>query len=327
MIKKENPPLATFADVWLSHTEKNWDKHWLKKVSEKVNWNKFNYRFEKLYDKNNGRPAWHPTIIFKALLLAQWYSLSDRDLEEALNDRISFRKFVGLKWEEQSPDASTFAVFRERILPIFNKLLRILNEQLAAAGLEIKEVVAVDATLVAAHSRPSGDFAGDEEAAWRGFPSRTVVDASGNKAIARRPALYGYKINLSASIKTGYVSDLSVCPASEHESKHLKELLGEETKKVYADKGYYGCKKLLKELGIKDGIHGKGFRNHPLTKAQVARNKRISRRRGIVEGVFGSWKNLYGWIKTKYYGLKNNYLAAILTAISWNMKKWAFSTA
>ncbi|MBI5700450.1 transposase [Candidatus Saganbacteria bacterium] len=54
-------------------------------------------------------------IIFKALLLAQWHDLSDRDLEEALNDRISFRKFAGLKWEEQAPDASTFAVFRERI--------------------------------------------------------------------------------------------------------------------------------------------------------------------------------------------------------------------
>jgi len=327
MLKKKNIPPVTFADVWLSHTEKNWEKHWLKKVSEKVNWNKFRYRFEKLYDESNGRPAWEPTIIFKALLLAQWHGLSDRDLEEALNDRISFRKFVGLKWEEQSPDASTFAVFRERILPIFNKLLGILNKQLEAAGLEVKEIVAVDATLVEAHSKPRGDFAGDEEASWRGFPSKKVVDASGNKAIARRPALYGYKINLSASVKTGYISELSICPASEHESRHLKELLKKGTKKVYADKGYYGCKKLLKELAIKDGIHDKGFRNRPLTKAQIMRNKSISKRRGIVEGVFGSWKCLYGWIKTRYYGLEKNHLAATLTAMSWNMKKLAFSSA
>ena len=327
MLKKETNPSVTFADVWLSHTEKNWDKHWLKKVSEKVNWNKFSYRFEKLYNEENGRPAWNPIILFKSLLLAQWHGLSDRDLEEALNDRISFRKFVGLKWEEQAPDASTFAVFRERIMPIFDKLLRILNTQLEEAGLKIKEVVAVDATLVAAHSKPRGDFAGDEEASWRGFPAKTIIDDSGCKAIARRPALYGYKINLSASVKTGYVSNLSVCPASEHESKHFLEVLAKGTKKVYADKGYYGCKKLLNGLSIKDSIHDKGFRNHPLTKAQVARNKRISKRRGIVEGVFGSWKCLYGWMKTKYYGLEKNYLAATLTALSWNMKKWAFSSA
>jgi IS5 family transposase len=327
MLKKDNLPSVTFADVWLSHTEKNWDKHWLKKVSEKVNWNKFGYRFEKLYNKENGRPAWDPIILFKSLLLAQWHGLSDRDLEEALNDRISFRKFVGLKWEEQAPDASTFAVFRERILPIFNKLLRILNIQLEEAGFKIKEVVAIDATLVAAHSKPHGDFAGDEEASWRGFPSKEVINDSGHKCFARRPALYGYKINLSASIKTGYVSNLSVCPASEHESKHFLELLTKETKKVYADKGYYGCKKLLQHSSVIDGIHDKGFKNRPLTRSQIVRNKRISKHRGIVEGVFGSWKQLYGWIKTKYYGLEKNHLAATLTAISWNMKKMAFSTA
>lgn len=246
-------------------------------------------------------------------------------MEEAIEFRIDFRKFAGLRFEEEAPDATTFAVFRERIMPIFDKLLRILNTQLEEAGLKIKEVVAVDATLVEAHSKPRGDFAGDEEASWRGFPSRTVVDASGNKALARQPALYGYKINLSASIKTGYVSDLSVCPASEHESRHLTELLGKETKKVYADKGYYGCKKLLKGSPIKDGIHDKGFRNRPLTKAQITRNKSISKLRGIVEGVFGSWKGQYGWVKTKYCGLAKNYLAATLTALSWNMKKWACS--
>ncbi|WP_084506647.1 transposase [Geminicoccus roseus] len=30
------------------------------------------------------------------MLLQQWYPLSDRDLEEALVDRLSFRRFCGL---------------------------------------------------------------------------------------------------------------------------------------------------------------------------------------------------------------------------------------
>jgi IS5 family transposase len=181
--------------------------------------------------------------------------------------------------------------------------------------------------LVQAHSKPHGEFAGDEEASWRGFPAKEVTDTSGNKAVARRPALYGYKINLSASVKTGYICSLSICPAAEHESRHLKELLKKGTEKVYADKGYYGCKQLLRGLTIKDGIHDKGFRNRPLTNSQTERNKSISKQRRIVEGVFGSWKQWYGWIKTKYWGLEKNYLAATLTAISWNMKKLAFSSA
>lgn len=324
MIKKQEKTV-TFADVWLSHTEKKWAKHWLKTVLDKVNFEKFRYRFEKLYDENNGRPAWDPILLFKALLLAQWNNLSDRQLEETLNDRISFRKFVGLKWEEESPDATTFSFFRERITPIMDKLLRILNKQLEEAGFKIDEVVAIDATLVEAHSKPRGeDFAGDPEASWRGFPTKEIIDVNGNKTVARRSALYGYKVNMSSSVKTGFISDLSVCKASEHEVHHFDELIkGKATKAVYADKGYCGKKKSIKALGIKDFIQDKGARNRPLTEAQVRRNKNISSVRVISESNFGGFKLWYGWKKTKYVGLIKNTLAAVITAVCWNIKKWA----
>ncbi|RLA92834.1 MAG: IS5/IS1182 family transposase, partial [Deltaproteobacteria bacterium] len=37
--------------------------------------------------------------MFKALLLQQWYNLSDRQLEESIRDRISFLRFLGLSIE------------------------------------------------------------------------------------------------------------------------------------------------------------------------------------------------------------------------------------
>ena len=49
-------------------------------------------------------PAWPPLVLFKALLLQSLYGLSDRELEEALSDRLSFRRFVGLGLEETIPD-------------------------------------------------------------------------------------------------------------------------------------------------------------------------------------------------------------------------------
>lgn len=327
MINKEKSQIVTFADVFLGHTDKKWEKHWLKKVSDKVNWKKFGYRFEKLYRKDNGRPGWDPMILFRCLLLAQWYGLSDRDLEEAVEFRIDFRRFVGLRFEEPAPDSTTFSVFRERISVIKDKLLRILNEQLENAGLEIKTVVAVDATLVESHSKPLAGVGGDDEASWRGFPVKQITDTNGNKIFSRRAALHGYKINLSATIGSGFVSNVSVCPAAEHESRHLEELILQGTNEIYADKGYYGCKNILKDYKIKDFIHDKGFKNRPLTNDQIARNKNISKYRGIVEGVFGAWKQWYGWKKTKYMGLSKNILAVTLTAVSWNMKKWALSTA
>ena len=39
-----------------------------------------------------GRPGYPPLALFRALLLAQWYQLSDPGLEEALADRLSFRR-------------------------------------------------------------------------------------------------------------------------------------------------------------------------------------------------------------------------------------------
>ena len=45
-------------------------------------------------------------MMLKALLLQQWYGLSDADLEEALNDRMSFRRFVGLALEAAMPPGS-----------------------------------------------------------------------------------------------------------------------------------------------------------------------------------------------------------------------------
>lgn len=50
--------------------------------------------------------------LFKALLLQQWYQLSDPGLEEALTDRISFRRFCGFALDEITPDETTFVRFR-----------------------------------------------------------------------------------------------------------------------------------------------------------------------------------------------------------------------
>ena len=62
-----------------------------------------------------GAPGYPPLSLFKALLLQQWYNLSDPGLEDALADRLSFRKFVGIPLDEDTPDETTFVRFRERL--------------------------------------------------------------------------------------------------------------------------------------------------------------------------------------------------------------------
>lgn len=50
--------------------------------------------------------------MFKALLIATWYNLSDVMLAEALADRASFRRFCGFAREEETPERTAFVRFR-----------------------------------------------------------------------------------------------------------------------------------------------------------------------------------------------------------------------
>ncbi len=62
-----------------------------------------------------GRPPYEPLSMLKALLLAQWYGLSDPGLEEALLDRVSFRRFCGLALDAPTPDETTLCRFRNAL--------------------------------------------------------------------------------------------------------------------------------------------------------------------------------------------------------------------
>ena len=327
LIERESEELS-FSQLALSRKEHRWNRHWLKKILNLVDWSKFDKLLKKPYSKKDGRHAWEPLFLFKCLLLQQWYGMSDRQLEEALEFRIDFCKFAGFNFEDNVPDATTFVKFRNRIKPVWNKLLIILNKQIEQAGFQIKKAVAVDATLVEAHSKPCGNKASlDSDGSWRGFPAKKVKDKNGDTVLARRQALFGYKINLSATVKHGFVSDFSICKASEHETHHLEEFIDRnKTRVVYADKGYVGNRSLLSELKIADGIQAKGSRGKPLLDNDISRNKKITKSRRIVEGVFGGFKQWYGWRKTKYVGLSRNSLAVCLTALAWNMKKLALIT-
>src|SRR5207253_9172214 len=59
-----------------------------------------------LHDWPQGAPSYPPLPMVKALLLQQWYGLSDPGLEEALWDRLSFRVLCGLPLGETAPDHS-----------------------------------------------------------------------------------------------------------------------------------------------------------------------------------------------------------------------------
>lgn len=92
---------------------------------------------------------------------------------------------------------------------------------------------------------------------------------------------------------------------------------------VSADKGYASenNRQKLRDKGLIDHIMHKAARNRPLTESQKAENKQLSKLRGMVERVFGTWKRNYGFARTRYLGQAKVEMELTLKAISFNLKK------
>ena len=128
----------------------------LEKIESLVNWSRFEQLLSRVRPGESGRPPYRALAMFKALLLQQWYGLSDPGLEEALGDRLSFRRFCGFALDEATPDETTICRFRQAVIAagLRDRLLGELNGQLEGRGLMLKQGTMIDATLVAAQAAP-----------------------------------------------------------------------------------------------------------------------------------------------------------------------------
>jgi len=95
------PNQKTFFDEVVS---KRISKNHFLRINDMIDWTPIEKKLESLYDPSNGRPSYPPLVMFKALLLQQWFNLSDRDLSEAIADRLSFQSFLGLSLTDPVPD-------------------------------------------------------------------------------------------------------------------------------------------------------------------------------------------------------------------------------
>ena len=284
-----------------------------------------------------GNPAYPALSMFKVLLLQRWYNLSDRGMEEALADRISFRRFAGFSFEYDTPDSTTICRFRNHLMErgLDQELFELLGRQLEAQGVVIKQGAIVDASIIVSSRRPrkvevveareegegedpgyqvSTRYSGDVEASW------TIK--------AKRPS-YGYKLHMATDAEHGFILGGHVTPANRSETKELMAVVEESGvprgAMVLADKGYASHKNrmALEERGLTDGIMYKAGRGKKLSEAERLMNRVISRLRGKVERAFGTLKRDYGFHRTRYLGCAKVKLEFLLNAMAFNLKKAA----
>lgn len=127
--------------------------HILIKIDEEFDFGKIVKPLENLYCLDNGRPAIHPEVIIRALLISAVYSITSfRQLCHSINENLAFRWFLFLTIDDGVFDHSTITYFVERIGPEgFRKVLEQLNEELLRLGLLSTRVYA-DSSLVRANA-------------------------------------------------------------------------------------------------------------------------------------------------------------------------------
>ncbi len=288
-----------------------------------LDWAKLEHIMSGIYASKTGRPSYPLLTLLRASLLGIWYRLSDVELAQTLFRDLLFRKFCHLELGGSVPDASTIGRFRAKLVEhdLWETLLGEVNRQLEAKHIIMTEgrINIIDATPVEAAQSGPGKGADkkptrDPEAGWH-----VKTDSRGNMK-----STYGYSVHTGVD-EDGFIHRQTVTPGNAHDSTERDTLLLGDEAALYADAAYSSkeTRQKLDRFGIDDQVQRKGYRGHPLSDANAARNDEIAVTRSGGERPFATYKSRYGLARTRLMGLARNLTFYGLAAIAHNIAKGA----
>jgi len=305
-----------FADSFVTNNDKLNQR--LNKIDCLIDWTAFEKKMSSVYSSSTGRPSYPLLVLFKSLLLQAWYSLSDYALEESLDDRLSFRRFVGLSNSKKSPDHSVFSRFRSQLakLKIYDELFEELNRQLEKLGLIIKKGTLVDATVIeAAPKKPNQNPDGSA--------GKSPVDKDADWTKKGGKYIFGYKAHVAVDVGSELIRSAIATPARVCDSKMLEAVIKGDEKWVYADKIYdTGINaEFLRNKAIENGImiNGGGRSITPVLERYC--NRFLAKIRYPVERIFGTLKRTYQHRRARYVGLAKNDLHLKILSMAYNLRR------
>jgi IS5 family transposase len=275
----------------------------LEKLNESINWDVFKGPIKEALSREakglGGRPAYDSVLMFKILVLQRLYNISDDQAEYQINDRMSFRRFLGLHSEDSVPDAKTIWHYRDELVKaeIVETLFRLFTKALEDRGLITRTGTIVDATFVDAprqrNTREENKIIkeGGVPDAWKKpehHHKRVQKDVEARWTKKRNETHYGYKDHVKVDAQSKLITDYRVTAANVHDSQEFLGFIDEGDQNIYADSAYSGAPIASKlPAHVKNRIHEKGYKKHPLTEEQKAGNREKSRIRCRIEHVFG----------------------------------------
>jgi len=323
--------------------------HFFRRLGQLIDWEGISGRLTHYYrgEASYGAIPYEPAMLFKMLLVAYIYNLSERQVEELANDSLVVKCFLGLAVDERAPDHSSLAVFRERLLVgggtrVYEELFQGILRQARAKGIKFGKVQVVDSTHTVAdvdvgedNHRGGGKGPRDPEARWGAKGSEAQVVEG--KRVRKPRFFYGYKEHMSLNAETELVTAVEHTVGNVSDGRYLgklvekDEMVGVEAQVYAGDKGYdHGENHLLLwEKGKKSALCLKGYRTQKKDankgvwrelEADADYQKGLGERYKI-ERKFAEAKCRHGLRRCRYVGLAKYAVQGYLTAIVLNLKR------
>ena len=287
----------------------------LQDIEDAFDWGAFEVLLADIHGSAKGAPGYPPLTLFKIVLLQQWYTLSDPAAEEAVRDRLSFRRFCGIPLDRETPDHSSIWRFRQTIdrLGLSKALLAEANRQLDARGLVVKRGTLADATIIAGAVR-------------RPFEGGGVNPRDPDARFTRKrdKTYFGYKAHLAVDEGSGLVRNAQMTSANVHDGQLGERLIQGDEQGFFADKAYdsQALRETLARRGLVDGIAWKvKHQRYPLETWQQFLNAWAASIRSGVERACATMKQWYGMRRVRYRGLPRNACHLQFVAMAMNMKR------
>ena len=292
----------------------------LEKIESLIDWDGLAPLLSGLRSARTGRPPYAPLSMLKALYLATLYDLSDPGLEEALGDRLSFRRFCGFGLYQRTTDETTLCRFRLEAAAagVIERCFAEINRQLDAKGLMLKKGTLMDASIVAAAHKPPARSQGPGAVHPR-EPGADWVNKAGK-------SYFGYKLHVGVDAGSGLIRRAVVTSARTQDVEMAEALVAGDEAAVYADRAYESKahRARLKAAGINDRIMHRRHKFMPeLPRWLARRNDLIARRRAPVEAVFSAMKRIYGKARARCHSLAANAADLIAFAAVFNLRRAA----
>jgi len=291
----------TFADYELTLTKKKGARgEFLSEMEQIVPWGELISLIEPYYPKVSNGPGRRPyplETMLRIYLLQIWYNRSDPGIESDLVEIPCFRYFVNKRNDGlHVPDETTILNFRHLLEEhdLTKKIFDTVHKYLVDHGARVSKGTVIDATIISAPTSIKN--------------ATKSRDPEMKHTKKGEQYYFGMKAHIGVDSEDGTVHSVVCTAANVADVTRADELLDGNETEVFADAGYRGIEKRTSHPSMNFNVAMRPGERKLLPKdSDLYREERSkSSIRAKVEHVFCVIKRQFGFVKTRYRGLKKN---------------------